>query len=305
MCPEEFGIFYPSLSREKENRNGSMGTKVIDFHIHVGLKEHWHPWVHEYQKAINPELYKLYDELIDPKNFAAYLAASGIQKAVILPENCPITTGVVPNEFVLEFCRDQDILIPFCTVNPSLEKDLAGIIEANISEGAAGIKLYPSYNHFFPNDKTLWPVYELAQEHRIPVLLHTGSSVFKGSKIKYANPLLLDDVAVDFPECFLLLAHSGRGLWYETAFFLSRLHPHVYLEISGLPPKNLFRYFPELHKNTDKIVFGSDWPGIKSLEANIEAIRNLDLPEQAIEKILFRNAARILGLDSEEKNNKN
>jgi predicted TIM-barrel fold metal-dependent hydrolase len=275
----------------------SIGTKVIDFHIHIGLKEHWHPWVHEYQKAANPELYKRYDELIIPKNFAAYLSASGIAKAVILPENCPITTGVVPNEFVLDFCRDQDILIPFCTVNPCLEKDVASILKACIQEGAAGIKLYPSYNHFFPNDKTLWPVYEMAQEHRLPVLLHTGSSVFRGSKIKYANPLHLDEVAVDFPDCILLLAHGGRGLWYETAFFLSRLHPNVFIEISGLPPKNLFRYFPELHKNTDKIVFGSDWPGIKSLDANIDAIRNLDLPEQALEKILFGNAARILGLD--------
>lgn len=288
------GIMSDSEKKEKV----SPGCGVIDFHVHVGLKEHWHPWVLDYQKKANPSVFSRYDELVIPRNFASYLAGAGIEKAVILPENCPITTGVVPNEFVLDFCRGQELLIPFCTVNPALEKDLAGTIEACIKDGAAGIKLYPSYNHFFPNDRSLYPVYEIAQERSLPVLIHTGSSVFKGSKIKYANPLLLDEVAVDFPGCLLLLAHGGRGLWYETAFFLTRLHPNVYLEISGLPPQNLFKYFPELNKITDKIVFGSDWPGVKSIAANIEAVKKLGLTAQDVKKILFGNAARLLGLDS-------
>lgn len=269
--------------------------KVIDFHIHVGLKEHWHPWVHEYQKSAGSELYERYDELSHPKHFANHLASFGIVRAVILPEISPITTGVVSNEYVLEFCQGMDIYTPFCTVNPSIENNLEEKVKDYIKKGARGIKLYPSYNHFYPNDKKLYPLYALAEKQRMPILVHTGSSIFKGSKIKYAHPLHLDDVAVDFPGCYIVMAHGGRGLWYETAFFLSRLHPNLYLEISGLPPKNLLKYFPQLEKNIDKVIYGSDWPGIKSVGTNIEAIKQLPLSETSIQKILCQNAARILG----------
>ena len=268
--------------------------KVIDFHIHIGLKEHWHPWVHEYQKSVGSDIYERYDELTDPRHFADYLLSFGIEKAVILPENCPITTGIVPNEYVLEFCQGIDIFLPFCTVNPSKENDLNRKVKDSIQKGAKGIKLYPSYNHFYPNDKNLYPIYELAQQHRLPVLVHTGSSIFKGSKIKFANPIHLDEVAADFPSCKILMAHGGRGLWYKTAFFLSRLHPNLYLEISGLPPKNLLKYFPNLEKNIDKVIYGSDWPGVKSVGVNIDAIKNLPLADTSIQKILYKNAAGIL-----------
>ncbi len=272
--------------------------KVIDFHIHIGLKEHWHSWIHDYQKSAGSEFYERYDELTDPRQFAAYLKSSGIEKAVILPEISPITTGVVSNEYVLEFCQGLDIYLPFCTVNPSIENKPDSKVKNYIEKGAKGIKLYPSYNHFYPNDKNLYQVYELAQLHRLPVLIHTGSSIFKGSKIKYANPLHLDDVAVDFPDCIFLMAHGGRGLWYEAAFFLSRLHPNLFIEISGLPPKNLLKYFPELDKNIDKIVYGSDWPGVKSVKINIQAIKKLPLAESSIQKILYKNAAGILGIEA-------
>jgi predicted TIM-barrel fold metal-dependent hydrolase len=118
--------------------------------------------------------------------------------------------------------------------------------------------------------------------------------VFKGSKIKYSDPIHLDDVAADFPELPILMAHSGRGLWYEKAFFLSRLHKNLYLEISGLPPKNLLSYFPDLEKNIDKCVYGSDWPGIKTIDCNIQAIKEIPLAEASVKKILYDNASRIL-----------
>ncbi len=272
--------------------------KVIDFHIHIGLKEHWHSWVHDYQKSAGSDLYERYNELIDPRQFADYLISFGIKKAVILPEISPTTTGIVPNEYVLEFCQGMDIYLPFCTINPSTEDKLDSKVKGYIQKGAKGIKLYPSYNFFYPNDKNLYPVYELAQKHRLPVLVHTGSSIFRGSKIKYANPLHLDDVAADFPDCKILMAHGGRGLWYQTAFFLSRLHPNLYIEISGLPPKNLLKYFPELEKNIDKIVYGSDWPGVRSAGINIDSIKKLPLAETSIQKILYKNAAGILGFEA-------
>lgn len=268
--------------------------KIIDFHIHVGLKENWHEWVHDYQKEAQSEYYERYEEMIDPRKFAAYLRSRNIEKAVILPEISPITSGVVTNEYVLEFCQDEDIMIPFCTVNPSLSPRPAEDIKKYIQMGAEGIKLYPSYNHFYPNEERLSPVYTLADEYQLPVLVHTGSSVFKGAKIKYAHPIHLDDVATDFPNVRLLMAHSGRGLWYREAFFLSRVHPNLYLEVSGLPPKKLLDYFPEMEKYIDKFVYGSDWPGIKTIDTNAKTIMGLPLAEESKRKILHDNAARIL-----------
>jgi predicted TIM-barrel fold metal-dependent hydrolase len=130
---------------------------------------------------------------------------------------------------------------------------------------------------------------------KIPVMIHTGASVFKGARLKYGDPLWIDDVAVDFPDLTLIQAHSGRGFWYRRAFFLARLHQNVYMEIAGLPPQKLLDYFPELEKNADKIIFGSDWPGLRSIRANIAAIRSRPLSEETKARILGQNAARILG----------
>ena len=130
----------------------------------------------------------------------------------------------------------------------------------------------------------------------MPVMMHTGSSIFRGARLKYGDPLCLDDVCVDFPDLTVIMAHSGRGFWYDRAFFLSRLHRNLYMEISGLPPQRLLEYFPELERNADKIIFGSDWPGMPHVGRNIELIRKLPLREDTIDKILGGNAARILGL---------
>lgn len=282
-------------------RHDRSENKVIDFHIHIGLKEHWHDWVHDYQKASRTEFYERYEELTDPDRFALYLENQGIEKAVILPEISPNTTGVVPNEYVFEFCRGRSVYVPFCTLNPSLGEKPEEEFRKHLRNGARGIKLYPSYNHFYPNDPALYPVYAIAQEERLPVLVHTGSSIFPGAKMKYAAPLHLDDVAADFPHLPLVMAHGGRGLWYSDAFFLSRIHPHLYLEISGLPPKNLLKYFPDLEKNVDKIIYGSDWPSVPTIATNIIAVRELPLAEESKRKILYENAARILRLPSDNK----
>ena len=150
------------------------------------------------------------------------------------------------------------------------------------------------------NDSRIYPIYRTAQDLGIPVLIHTGSSTFPGTRLKYGDPLLLDDVAVDFPDSLkLVIAHSGRGFWYDRAFFMSKLHKNVYMEIAGLPPFRLLDYFPDLGRNADKVIFGSDWPGMPHIKRNIEAVAELPLPPAAVEKILGGNAAGLLGLNSQ------
>jgi len=274
---------------------------VIDFHIHVGDLKEMKPWVQDYfqnyGKGSGVEEVIDKDGRMDPGALVSLLKGNGVDYAVILAELSPITTGITSNEFVSDFCRGHKELIPFASVNPFLNTHVAEELERCVKElGMKGIKLYPTYQQVYPNNRILYPLYAKAQELKLPVMVHTGSSLFRGSRMKYGDPVLLDDVAVDFPELTLIQAHSGRGFWYEAAFFLAQLHPHVHMEISGLPPQNLLKYFPDLEKNADKIVFGSDWPGVPGIATNIETIRGLHLREESKRKILGENAAKILGI---------
>ncbi len=276
-----------------------MSTPVIDFHIHPIYYETYssstEEWIRNIQGKSRTQWPAFVEEFSRPASFSRFLRESGVDYGVVLAELSPITTGMCPNEYVAEFCRGQENMIPFASVNPYLmtnpRKELARLVR---DFGIKGLKLYPTYNYFYPNDRMLYPVYEKAEELQIPVMVHTGSSVFKGSRLKYGDPLYLDDVAVDFPGLSILLVHSGRGVWYSMAFFLARLHPNVYMEVAGLPPQKLLDYFPDLERNADKIVFGSDWPGVTSIRNNIEIIRRLPLQDTTKEKILGGNAARLL-----------
>jgi predicted TIM-barrel fold metal-dependent hydrolase len=273
-------------------------TPVIDFHFHAGLYHEYHPWVIEWMKTRIEDPEAFVNSVLTPEGIVRYLRENGVDYAVALAELSPITTGMLNNEVVAELCRDMDCLIPFCSINPFLVADLAGELERYVTEmGFRGLKLYPTYQHFYANDNRLYPLYAKAQELGIPVMMHTGSSLFRGARLKYGDPLYMDDVAVDFPDLTLLMAHSGRGFWYDRAYFLAKLHANMYMEISGLPPQKLLDYFPELERVADKVVFGSDWPGMPHIKRNIELIRGLPLSEEAKEKILGGNAARILGLD--------
>jgi len=274
---------------------------VIDFHIHIGDAGGMKPWVtsffQNYGKGSGAEEVIGKDGRMDPAALVGMLRKNGVDYAVILAELSPITTGMTSNEDVAEFCKSRKELIPFANLNPYLSSRLGEELERCVRDlGMRGIKLYPTYQQFYPNDRMLYPLYAKAQDLKIPVMVHTGSSLFRGSRMKYGDPVLLDDVAVDFPELVLLLVHFGRGFWYDAAFFLAQLHPHVYMEIAGLPPQNLLKYFPDLEKNADKIIFGSDWPGVPGIGKNIETIRSLPIKEETKRKILGDTAARILGI---------
>ena len=273
--------------------------KVIDFHLHIGKIEDWHPWVIQYFKEVNPDLFQNYETLLKPERLEEYLAGEGVTYAVVLAENSPKVTGVVKNSYVHDFCKGHNSLIPFASINPMTSSNPPELLEKYIVEmGFKGLKLYPTYQHFFPNQNDVYPIYEKALELNIPVMFHTGSSIYKHSKLKYGDPLHLDEVAADFPDLKIVMAHSGRGFWYDKAFFISRIHKNLYMEISGLPPQKLLHYFPDLEKNADKVIFGSDWPGVKGIKQNIDMIRALPLSDSTIEKILYRNAEKVLGIQT-------
>jgi predicted TIM-barrel fold metal-dependent hydrolase len=107
--------------------------------------------------------------------------------------------------------------------------------------------------------------------------------------------MYVDDVAIDFPRLKILLAHGGRPLWMDTAFFLVRRHPNVYLDISGIPPKALLQYFPRLEEIAHKTLFGTDWPGpgVPDVAKNLSEFRSLPLPEPVKDQVLSKTALEV------------
>jgi len=246
--------------------------------------------------------------VLTPSGVRRYLQEYDIDWAVGLAEVSPITTGWADNDYVGKFCLEANSLpdpmggprgrlLPFASINPFVVNDLDAELVRLVNEfDFRGIKIYPVYHHHYVNDSRMYPLYSRAQELCLPMLIHTGSSVFKGARIKYGDPLHLDDVAIDFPNLNILMAHSGRPFWYEQAFWMARRHENVYMEISGLPAKKLLDYFPRLEMIASKVVYGSDWPGNPDLRRNVQAIQQLLISEESKQAILYGNAARILKL---------
>ena len=271
---------------------------IIDFHVHTAHYDITTPALRDLrQKVWGDRMEWMVKTYSSPQAFLELMDEAGIDYAVILGAQAPITAGIVDNEYVAEFCSKSGRLIPFASVNPYTCTRPSDELENLVRNyGFRGLKLYPTYQHYYPNDAMMYPLYSKAQELGIPISLHIGSSVFAGARLKYGDPIYLDDVAVDFPDLVLLQCHSGRPFWYQKAFSLARLHKNIYMEISGLPPVKLLHYFPELERIAHKAIYGSDWPGVPAIKENIQAIRNLQISEDSVRKILGENAARLLGI---------
>ncbi|MCP5094782.1 MAG: amidohydrolase [Chloroflexi bacterium] len=279
---------------------------IIDVHLHLSLPQDEHPWVLDWMRGnYDGDFDSMVESVLTPQGLRNYLQQNNVDWGVGLAEVTPITTGWTTNEFVGELCAAANALpdpltgplgrlLPFASINPYIANDLAAELDRLVREfDFRGIKVYPVYHHHYVNDPRMYPLYAKAQELGLPVLVHTGSSIFKGARIKYGDPLSLDDVAVDFPDLNILMAHSGRPFWYEQAFWMARRHENVYMELSGLPGKNLLNYFPRLEMISHKVVYGSDWPGNPDLQLNVLAINALPLSPEAKQAILYDNAARI------------
>ena len=273
---------------------------VIDFHLHVTMVDEYNEWFLDWMRRVHGErgLAHLQTVLASPESLLKFMDEQGIDYVVALAEMNTMITGVSLNDRVAEFCRGSERLVPFANINPYVTFNQVSELERCVTKlGVKGLKLYPTYQHFYPNDNRLFPIYERAQELGIPVMVHTGSSVFPGSLMKYGDPLFLDEIAVFFPRLKIIQSHAGRGFWYDRAFFLAGLHENVYMDITGLPPQNLLKYFPDLERNADKIIFGSDWPGIIDIKRNVAAILELPISKSTKAKILGKNAAILLEIE--------
>jgi predicted TIM-barrel fold metal-dependent hydrolase len=209
------------------------------------------------------------------------------------------------NEEVAEkAAANSDILIPFASIDPA--KGKAGAREARrlIRDfGIRGFKFHPSQQGFFPNDRSAYVLYEAIAEAKLPALFHTGQTGVgsgmrggAGIRLKYSNPMFIDDVAVDFPDMPIILAHPSFP-WQEEALSVAQHKPNVYIDLSGWSPKYfppiLVRYANSLLKH--KVLFGSDWPLIQP-DRWLRDFETLDIKPEVRPLILKDNAVKLLGL---------
>ena len=227
--------------------------------------------------------------------------------AVIFPVDCEHELGHwrVPNEEVAELAQTyNDCLIPFASIDP--HKGKMGVREAIklIEEyGVRGFKFHPTAQGFYPNDRMAYPLYEVIQDAGLVALFHTGQTGVGagapggfGMRLKYSNPMHLDDVAADFPTLKIIMAHPSFP-WQEEALAVATHKPTVYIDLSGWSPK----YFPPIlvrYANTilkDKVLFGSDYPVITP-DRWIADFDKLDIKPEVRPLIMKQNAIRLLGL---------
>lgn len=230
-----------------------------------------------------------------PREYGDVIKREGVFGGLLIPEYSPLTAGLMPFERAAQINRFHPELIPIANLNPNYHSDLAGAFNEQLEAGARALKIHPIHGFFHANDRVLYPIYERCEQEGLPVLFHAGTSLFKGAKLRYSDPYTFDDVINDFPGLKVVLCHGGRGFWYQIAEFMVKSFENVFIDISGLPPKNLLGYWPSMKKFGHKYLFGTDFPGVPGIRKNFEELRDLLRDESVLERIAFTNAYDLYG----------
>src|SRR6202043_161086 len=227
--------------------------------------------------------------------------------AVIFPVDCEAEMGHtrIANEEVAEMAAENaDVLIPFASIDPAKGKMGAREARRLIEQfGVRGFKFHPSMQAFYPNDRAAYVLYEVIAGAGLPAVFHTGHSGIGsgmraggGVHLKYSNPMYLDDVAVDFPDMPIIMAHPSFP-WQDEALSVCLHKPQVYIDLSGWSPKyfppQLIQYANTLLKH--KMLFGSDYPLITP-DRWLADLEKIAIREEVRPLILKENACKLLGI---------
>jgi predicted TIM-barrel fold metal-dependent hydrolase len=273
---------------------------AIDMHVHAH-----HADTHETEAGRAAASYfKSADVPLDLDGTAAYYRERKMACVIFTVDETLSGQPQVDNETVLAAAgRNADVLIPFVSIDPTratAPEEAQRLID---SGRVRGFKLHPPLQQFFPNDRAVYPFYEVIQAARLPLVFHTGHSGIGtgvrgggGIRLKYGAPMPIDDVAVDFPDLPIIMAHPSFP-WQDEAISVCLHKPNVYIDLSGWSPK----YFPAnlvQYANTqlrDKVLFGSDYPLI-SPDRWLADFDALPIKDGVRERVLKANAVRLLGL---------
>ena len=278
------------------------GRPLVDVHLHAArlptLKPAWRAWARDFgDTGLIDAVYDA-DGTVDPARFDAYLAAEGVDVALLFAEYSPRVTGIQAVEDLLPLTAHSDRMRLVANVNPHLHYPVEEELARQLGLGAVACKVHPVHGGFPANDRAMYPAYALCQDAGIPLVVHCGTSTFPGSVNAYADPVLLDDVLRDFRSLDVVLAHGGRGWWYDAAAFLALSHERVWIELSGLPPSRLRDYYARQSwsRLTRNMIFGTDWPGVPGIARNARAVAALCPSDEVTGLVLAGNAARVYNL---------
>jgi uncharacterized protein len=276
------------------------GLAVVDGHMHVPrlstVTPAWLEWAADFgQGAPWPEVFGASGDP-DPARLDALLDAEGVDAALLFAEYSPGATGIQPVEDLLPIIAYNPRRYRLvANVNPRLHTPPAAEAERQLNLGAVAVKVHPVHGAFQVDRDDMYPVYDLCAERGVPVIVHTGGSIFPGSQDEAGDPRLTDAIAGAYPGVQFVLAHGGRGHWYADAARMALARDNVWIDLAGLPPKRLPDYYagfglPALAR---KWIFGTDWPGVPGTARNARAIAALGLPEDTLAAVLARNACHV------------
>jgi uncharacterized protein len=276
---------------------------IIDIHVHIMPYHMMNAAALELIWRGRTDRAEVEGYCADAKKFLRLLDSIGVERAGLINYVSPKIIGFTPdvNDWIASYCAAAPKrLLAFGGVHPSAVADPAAEVDRMAKLGIRAIKIHPSHQALSPNGYVhgnggLAAVYERAQANGLPIMIHTGTSIFPGARNRHAQPMLCDEIGVDYPDLKIILAHGGRPLWMKEAFFLVRRHKNMHMDISGIPPQKLLEYFPRIEGIADKVLWGTDWPspGVREISDNVAKFNALSLREDVKRKILHDNAARL------------
>jgi predicted TIM-barrel fold metal-dependent hydrolase len=283
------------------------GLPLVDVHQHPArlptLKPAWKVWAQGFgDPSVLDQVYEG-DGRISPRRYDHYLESEGVDVALAFAEYSPKVTGVQPVEDLLPLVSDRVRIV--ANVNPHLHYPVDEEVSRQLGLGAVALKIHPVHAGVAANDRMLYPAYEVCQAAGVPLVVHCGTSTFPGSSNSFADPVYLDDVLRDFRRLDVVLAHGGRGWWYDAAAFMALSCEGargggrgVWIELSGLPPSRLRSYYARFSwdRLTRRMIFGTDWPGVPGIAANARAVAALCPDEEVAALVLAGNARRVYNL---------
>ncbi|MEX0891056.1 MAG: amidohydrolase family protein [Gemmatimonadota bacterium] len=267
---------------------------IIDCHVHLNRYD-----------AAEPE--RLTDRYSALKT---EMAANGVDYALVLSSYAANEWRPNVQELLEVVGLDPQIgVVAGVSYENYTAHDLADLRTLLREDRIKGLKLYPGYEAFYVHDPRMRVVYELAGEFGVPVMIHTGDTFTARGKVKYAHPLEVDEVAVDFPDVNFVICHLGNP-WVTDAMEVIYKNPNVVGDVSGLTLGKFEERFEKLMLqqvnevvafagNPEKLLYGTDWP-ICSMDSYIRFVRNLQLSTEENDLIFWINSARIFRLDVEE-----
>jgi predicted TIM-barrel fold metal-dependent hydrolase len=274
---------------------------AIDVHTHVQASLDRRGFPPDSPEAAVAEVFGS-DKLLNVPELAAFYRERNMA-AICFMVDTVRWGGPVTNEEVLQLAAQEDNLFPFVSIDPH-RHDAAQTARRLIADhDVRGFKFHPSLQAFFPDDRLAYPLYEVIAEHKLPAVFHTGQTAVGsglrgggGVLLKYSNPIHLDEVAADFPDIQVIMAHPSVP-WQDEALSVAGHKPNVWIDLSGWSPK----YFPpQLVRQAnsllrEKVLFGTDFPALTP-ERWLRDFDALDIKPEVRPLILKENARRLLGL---------